>query len=147
MRPDNVKELVRQLNQGDYAKNFAKDSQSANLKARVAGLVARSYTAFAKKNWKQVIKYSDEILSYDPNNLTALANRGGALAESGELTKALDDCNKALSIDSEYALAHHNKGYVYELMGQTDKAEKEYQFSCSKNIASSCAEYRRLTQR
>jgi len=147
MRPDNVKDLVRQLNQGSYTENFNKDNQSANVKARVANLIAQSFTAFSQKNWNNVIKLSDEILSYDPNNLTALANRAGALAESGQLTRALDDCNKALSIDGNYALAHHNKGYVYELMGQVDKAISEYQFSCGQNIAASCSEHRRLTQR
>jgi len=147
IRPDNIKDLVRQLNRGDYSENFAKDNQAANLKARIANLVAQSYTAFSQKNWNNVVKLSDEILSYDPNNLTALANRAGAFAESGELTRALDDCNKALSIDNNYALAHHNKGYVYELMGQTDKAVLEYQLSCGNNIAASCAEHRRLTQR
>ena len=147
MRPDNIKELVRQLNQGDYTANYAKDNQSANSKARVANLVAQSYTAFSQKNWKNVIQLSDEILSYDPNNLTALANRAGALAETGQLTRALDDCNKAISVDPNYALAHHNRGYIYELMGQTDKAVAEYKFSCGQNISASCAEHRRLTQR
>jgi len=147
MRPDNIKDLVRQLNQGNYVDNFNQDNQSANIKAKVANLVAQSYTAFAGKNWKQVIQLSDEILSVDPGNLTALANRAGALAETGQLTRALDDCNKAISIDNDYALAHHNKGYIYELMGQVDKAIMEYQFSCGKNISASCSEHRRLTQR
>ena len=147
LRPDNAKDLLRQLRQGTYTKNYqSAQVGGVNVQAEIRDLLEQSHQGFASKNWDNVIALSNRVLQYEPNNLTALANRAGAYAENGDLTKALDDCNKALLIDPNYALAHHNKGYVYELMGQTEQAIKEYRISCQLNIAASCNEYQRLTK-
>ena len=52
----------------------------------------------------------------------AFINRGSALVQKGEFDRAIADLNEAIRLDSREALAYHNRGWVWELLGQPDKA-------------------------
>ena len=45
----------------------------------------------------------------------------------GEKGKAIEDYNKAIELNSEYALAYNNRGLCYKKLGETEKAKKDFQ--------------------
>ena len=53
-------------------------------------------------------------------------NRGIARTEQGRLSEALSDLNKAIGIDSGYALAYLNRGIVLWLQGKMAEADKDF---------------------
>jgi tetratricopeptide (TPR) repeat protein len=56
----------------------------------------------------------------------ALASRGLARAEAGDLDRALKDLNESLAKFPAYTVAMVNRGYVFELKGEYAKALEEY---------------------
>ena len=74
----------------------------------------------------------------------AYTNRSAAYAEKGRLKEALRDSNKALRLDPSFPLAFNNRGYVYELMGETKKAAADYLKSCSLGFDLGCENLARL---
>ncbi len=58
-----------------------------------------------------------------------LVNRGIIHRRNGDLQLALDDFNAALDIDPNLAEAYLNRGTVYYLAGQQDRAIADYQKS------------------
>ena len=51
-----------------------------------------------------------------------LTNRANAFLQKGNNADALDDVNKAVSINPRYPRAYQTRGAVYAKLGQTDKA-------------------------
>ncbi|MFV2058457.1 MAG: M48 family metalloprotease, partial [Thiohalomonadales bacterium] len=86
------------------------------IEVAVQTLLDSTYEKFAEEDWEAVISISTKVLDLQPYNVVALVNRAGALAEKGRLRESLQDSNTAIKIDPNYAIAYHNKGYVYELM-------------------------------
>jgi len=111
----------------------------------VQTLLDSTYEKFANENWDEVISISTKVLDLQPFNVVALVNRAGALAEKGRLRESLQDSNAAIKIDPNYAIAYHNKGYVYELMEKYTNSIIEYKTSCSFGINASCKEVERIT--
>jgi len=107
-------------------------------------LLEMSNKKFSENSWQEVVELSNNILKFQPTNVVALVNRAGAYAELGELENALKDCNKAISINPDFALAYHNRAYIYELMKKTDIAKLGYETSCELGVAQSCKDAIRL---
>ena len=61
-------------------------------------------------------------------NLLAIAyvNRGSAYGEKGHYDRAIEDFNKAISINPNYAGAYNNRGNAYYKKGQYDRAIEDY---------------------
>ena len=53
------------------------------------------------KNFPQAIEYLDAVLEIEPNNITALVNRGEAHLLSGDLISAQKDLEKAIKISAQ----------------------------------------------
>ena len=115
-------------------------------KTKISELTDLSYQQFQQKDWKGVIKTTTDLLALDPENTVALVNRAGAYTELGLYNKALDDCNNALIIDPNMAIAYNNKGYVLELTGQLKKAAMEYETACVLGVQQSCGDFKRLSR-
>jgi tetratricopeptide (TPR) repeat protein len=56
----------------------------------------------------------------------AYVNRGNALSDSGDSDKAIQDFNKAISLDSKLAAAYAGRGAVFVAKGQLDFAILDY---------------------
>jgi tetratricopeptide (TPR) repeat protein len=124
-------------------KQLAEQQHQANIN----DLTNASYRQFQQKDWKSVVKTTSELLALDPENTTALVNRAGAYTELGLYSKALNDCNTALILDPNMAIAYNNKGYVLELMGELKKAAMEYETACVLGVQQSCSDFKRLSQK
>jgi Flp pilus assembly protein TadD len=61
-------------------------------------------------------------------------NRGVVRLQAGELTYALRDFGRALSLDPSYVEAHYNLGLVYEDIGDFDEAALQYRFATQGNL-------------
>lgn len=107
-------------------------------------LLEMSNKKFSENSWQEVEGLSNNILRFQPNNEVALVNRAGAYAELGQLENALEDCNKAIGINPDFALAYHNRAYIYELMKNTDVAILGYETSCELGVKQSCKDAIRL---
>jgi tetratricopeptide (TPR) repeat protein len=73
--------------------------------------------------------YADKALEIDPNNITALNNRGDALFRLDDFDGAINAFNKTLEIDPNNAQAWYNKACVaseqkkvYEALSSLEKA-------------------------
>ncbi|MBK7320686.1 tetratricopeptide repeat protein, partial [Candidatus Villigracilis affinis] len=60
------------------------------------------------------IKDYGEKIKLDPTNPDGYNNRAGLYISLGEYELALDDINKAISLDNEAALMYITKGWLYE---------------------------------
>jgi tetratricopeptide (TPR) repeat protein len=130
-------ETLRKLNQ------MLEQQRLTNIKE----LTNKSYQQFQQKDWRGVVKTTTELLVVDPENTDALANRAGAYTELGLYSKALEDCNAALILDPNMAIAYNNKGYVLELQGELKKAAMEYETACVLGVQQSCSDHKRLSQK
>lgn len=124
-------------------KQLAEQQRQANID----DLTKASYRQFQQKDWQGVVKTTTQLLELDPENTTALVNRAGAYTELGLYSKALNDCNTALILDPNMAIAYNNKGYVLELMGELKKAAMEYETACVLGVEQSCGDFKRLSQK
>jgi tetratricopeptide (TPR) repeat protein len=54
-----------------------------------------------------------------------LSSRGLAYLEVGELERGLDDINRALEIDPEYAAGYDRRAYAYFLLGDYERSKED----------------------
>jgi hypothetical protein len=97
--------------------------------------------SFKNKDWESVIKNTSNIF---PND-TALAVRCGAYAYKGMLEEAIKDCDTAIRINPDSALAYNNKGFSLELMGKKGEALLNYEFACNLKLPLGCDNMNRLS--
>lgn len=111
-----------------------------NLKLLTDDCLQRAEDAFNKKNWDGAIKYTSEI----EEDGIALSVRCAAYANKGQFEAAITDCDAAIKMNSNFALAYNNKGYSLELMGKKKEALLNYEFACNLNMPLGCSNLRRL---
>lgn len=73
-----------------------------------------------------VIKTSEEALSYVPNDPAILFSRANAFGKLGEFEESEKIFKKIIKDRPEYALYHANLGVLYHRWNKTDKAENSY---------------------
>jgi predicted O-linked N-acetylglucosamine transferase (SPINDLY family) len=69
----------------------------------------------------------EEILSQDPNNITALHLLGVLRYQEGDARRAIELIEKALILKPDHAGAHNNLGIVLDEQGNLDEAVAAYQ--------------------
>jgi tetratricopeptide (TPR) repeat protein/DNA-binding transcriptional MerR regulator len=112
--------------------------------SRILELINQSQTAFRNKNWDGVIRAATKVIDLDPKNAVAYTNRSAAYAQKSYLAKALKDSNEAIRHNPNFSLAYNNRGYVYELLGNTRKAAADYLKSCSLGLNLGCKNFDKL---
>ncbi len=108
-------------------------------------LVDESSQSFQKAEWRAVIDKTTQALELGGPNAIAYSNRAGAYANLAMLKEASDDCDKAIKIDPDYALAYNNRGYVQERLGQRAKAQLDYEIACNLGLDLACNNFKRLS--
>lgn len=111
------------------------DSASAGKWSQVC------YEKVVNGEWHQAIKAATLAIYYDPDAVNPYINRSWAHAEIGEFEKALEDCNEALRLTPENAMAFNNRGLVYEKKGEMYRAEKDYFKACELGFKVGCRNY------
>ena len=76
----------------------------------------------AEKRFSEAIIYLDKILEQEPNNLKALTNKAGLLAQLGNFSKSLSLSNKVLEIDPDRISALTNKAIALKMLGEYEKS-------------------------
>ena len=89
-----------------------------------AALSCNSIALSELGEYRDVIKYSDIILSIDENNVDALNQKGLAHAKLEENQEAMKYIDRVLSIDENNVGALSNKGVVYGYDGEYTEAMK-----------------------
>lgn len=81
-----------------------------------------AYVSKEPKDWVEAMKTYNYAINLNPNNKTALHNRGVAKKELKDYYGAMDDFNKAIIIDAEFGSAYMNRGITKSLVGDTPGA-------------------------
>ena len=71
-------------------------------------------TAFVNNNFTDSIELFARALNSAPDNKTALVSRGAAYLRLKDPKRALNDFDRALEVDPNYARTHHLKGLAHE---------------------------------
>lgn len=84
---------------------------------------AIAYVAWEQKDTERCLKYYEQSLEKDPENVTSLNGLGYVLAkEDKDLTRALSLCKKAVKVSPKSAACLDSLGYVYYKLGLYDDA-------------------------
>jgi len=78
------------------------------------------------ERFENALKPYDEALSINPNDTTALNNKGVELTGQKRYGKAIECFNKTIEIEPQDAAAWHNKGVVLKKQKKREKAKKYY---------------------
>ena len=97
----------------------------------VASLSIR--TIFRNKDWKSEDSLWIATAQVAPSGQQIHNNLGDVYARQGDMQKAVEEFQKAIEINPNYADAYHNLGNTYQRMGQTDAAIENYQKALSIN--------------
>jgi tetratricopeptide (TPR) repeat protein len=58
-------------------------------------------------------------------------NRGGAYVKLGNHKRAIEDYDKAIELNAEFALAYYNRGIAYSAFGNHNQAIKDWKIAAS----------------
>jgi len=67
-----------------------------------------------------------DVVTRNPNDPQAFNMRGSVYGQGGRYQEALNDFNKAISLDSNYAQAYSNRGLIYRQTNRLDLAFADY---------------------
>lgn len=114
------------MSQGYYDKAIIKFSKAIELEPDSTKAYALRADAYIKT--EQYALAADDyttIITLEPN-AAAFSNRAYLYVVTGNYTKAVADCDKALEMNPEYAYALKNRGLAYKSLGQIDNASQDF---------------------
>ncbi|MDH5639098.1 MAG: hypothetical protein OEZ04_11470 [Nitrospinota bacterium] len=94
--------------------------------------------AYGSADYSKTVQLCDDILKTDPNNAAALALRGKAKKDLGDVDAATADLDQAIKLDPKLGEAYYIRAQVHEIMGEMDQAEAGYQKACKSGFKSAC---------
>ena len=118
----------------------------ADIAKKVNKLVDESNDCFQKGDLDCAIAKTSEALKLDSYNVVAYTNRAGAYASKRMFNEAAEDSDKAIKIKPDFGLAYNNRGYMYQLAGQSGQAKSDYEKACNLGTAKACENLKILLQ-
>ncbi|OGW75920.1 MAG: hypothetical protein A2Z72_08770 [Omnitrophica bacterium RBG_13_46_9] len=109
---------------------YAKSRRGLAGKALAVMLVGAFLSPYAfltvrrNRDWKDEITFFDNTLKYTPKNTRLYLNLGNTYFEKRQYDKAIEQYEKVISIDENYAVAYGNIGVAYVSKGNLSEAEK-----------------------
>jgi tetratricopeptide (TPR) repeat protein len=97
---------------------WPQDETDALYAKRADMMVAKGRYIDAIENYSKAIKQKPCAAAYQ--------NRGYAYQQSGELTAAMADFNRAIGLNPKLAQAYVNRGILYQTLGKLDHALEDY---------------------
>jgi len=85
-----------------------------------------SAALIAEKRFSEAIVYLDKILEQDPDNLKALTNKAGLLAQLGNFPKSIILSNKVLDIDPDRISALTNKAIALKMLKEYEESHQVF---------------------
>jgi len=113
---------------GNIPNAVADYGQAINLNPNyVEALVNRGLLRTKSEQFVEALSDYTAALSYASSQVQPmiLNNRAFAHLKSGQLAKALEDADKALTINPNYPFAYNTRAAIYQQMGQTAKAQAD----------------------
>ena len=104
----------------------------------------KSFESVSQGMFSQAIDQATKAIGLDPGLVNPYINRAWAYSEIGLYQKAIADCQTALTIEPQNALAFNNLGLAYHRMTQLATARQYYQKACDLKLAVACRNYRLL---
>jgi len=74
---------------------------------------------------EQAISDFSQVLSFNPKNANAYADRGAAYGSSGQHTKAISDFTQAITLNPSFAGAYYNRAVGYFAEKKCAEARKD----------------------
>lgn len=99
-----------------------KDLSPAAKQRHVTQLAKAANYDFSRADYKAARRGYEQILTYQPNDVVALANMGLIHARSGDRAKAKDYLEKALNYDQTHAPTHYYLGWLHFMQHDYDLA-------------------------
>lgn len=119
----------------DKAKQQLKKAQDLKKAADALAYLDKGKSLEAKERGNKLFtagKFIDAIPEYteaikrDPSSAALYSNRAGCYAKVMDWARALDDCEKALSIDPKFVKVYIRKGKIQHMLKQYKKALETY---------------------
>ena len=85
-----------------------------------------SAALIAEKRFSEAIIYLDKILEQEPDNLKALTNKAGLLAQLGNFSKSIILSNKVLEIDPDRVSALTNKAIALKMLKKYEESHQVF---------------------
>lgn len=95
------------------------------IRSTLAGLLLFSLLACTSQV-DNIITTQTQVLQQDPNNVSALIERGNAFRDKGDFPGALADHNKAIDLAPTSARAYLARGLDYIALNQADNAVSDF---------------------
>ena len=110
------------------------------LSAGIMMFAGLSYLSIRQMRiWENGLTVWSYVIEKRPNEVSiAYTNLGSAYQKRGQLDKAMENYNKAISLDPNDYLAYTNRGVIFDRMGQFDKAIESH----NKAIVSNPGDYK-----
>ncbi len=96
--------------------------EQLNQEKKIADLFIQVENYYYQRNYQEVVKIYDQILTIKPNYELGWDHQGHALLELGEYDRALESLNKALIIREDHAEVWYFKGRTLENLGNFEDA-------------------------
>ena len=97
----------------------------AGLTQEYNALIDAAYTSQMGRDYQKAITYYTKAIESDPQVAGVYINRAAAYESIGDLERALQDLDEALTLESK-PKAHHNRGNIYFIKGDYDRAIQNY---------------------
>jgi tetratricopeptide (TPR) repeat protein len=92
----------------------------------------RLFVALYSGEYELAIQDADSVERLGLVSPWVVGNRGLAYLELGELQRGLDEINRALAMDADFALNYDRRGYAYYLLGDYDRALADFDEALSR---------------
>jgi len=84
-------------------------------------------TVNRNKDWHDPIRFYEDLLRHAPASYRVINNLGMSYAERGSLEKAEETYKKAIALDPQNPVGHHNLAGIYRNTGRMDLAMETFQ--------------------
>jgi tetratricopeptide (TPR) repeat protein len=103
-------------------------AQTFAVAAAVAAIMGLSWLTVEQTGvWKNTIVLWNYVIEKEPDRVPqAYNNRGLALKNRGQMQKAIEDFNRAIALNPEYALAYNNRGVTLKKAGMLQEAIEDF---------------------
>ena len=105
----------------------AVESDSTNIGFRYS----RAFTYCEMDSTTQMFADMDYLIESHPDDAQLYFVRAGFRSSHGDCTKAVEDYNIGLAFNADRDWERYQRGRCYEILGNTDKASKDYQYVLS----------------
>jgi Flp pilus assembly protein TadD len=114
----------------EHTKNVARRSPPVKLMANIVVIlvcILLSYLTVRQiRIWNNGIVLWNYVIEKEPGAIRAYYNRGLTFGIMDRPDKAIEDYDKAISLDPDFHDAYMNRGAMYAVMGRFDKAIEDY---------------------